>query len=146
MDVILDLMIHDIDLCLQLMGNQIIEIRASGMPVLTNQIDIVNARIEFDTGTAQLNASRVSQNPSRKLRLFSKGTYYSADLQRGKLIQTTLQDGQLSHYNVPIQHYDAIETEHAAFFNFIQHQIPFPCTGTQAANAVALAQAIREAL
>ena len=145
-DVILDLMIHDIDLCLQLMGNNVIEIRASGMPVLTDQIDIVNARLEFPSGVAQLTASRVAQNPSRKLRLFSTGTYYSADLYQRKLIQTSLHHGQLSHTPISIPNIDALEMEHAAFIDFIREQKPFPCTAIHGANAVAVALAIRDAL
>ena len=145
-DVILDLMIHDIDLCLQLMGTEIIDIHACGMAVLTPQTDIVNARIRFPTGVVQLNASRVSQNPNRSLRLFSPGMYWSADLQRQKLIRTTLHNGLLKPQEITLPSTDALENEQQHFIDFIRHQKPFPCTGQHGANAVEVAQAIREAL
>lgn len=79
-DVILDLMIHDLDLVLWLVGAPIREIRAVGIPVLTPKIDIANARIEFANGcVANLTASRVSRERVRKLRLFQARDYVSLD-------------------------------------------------------------------
>jgi predicted dehydrogenase len=85
-DVVLDLMIHDLDLALSLAGGEVSEVSACGFRVLTGDIDIANARIEFSDGcVASLSASRVSQSPVRKLRVFQPGLYVSADLQAGKL-------------------------------------------------------------
>ena len=80
-DVVLDLMIHDIDLVLAMMPSQVVSVSACGFQVLTNLIDIANARIEFaDGAVADLSASRVSRAPVRKLRVFGPNFYASADL------------------------------------------------------------------
>ncbi len=80
--VILDLMIHDIDLILDLVDSPIERISASGIPVLTETIDIANARIEFAGGcVANVTASRISRKRERKLRVFEKDAYLAADLQ-----------------------------------------------------------------
>ncbi|MGB3937331.1 MAG: Gfo/Idh/MocA family oxidoreductase [Burkholderiales bacterium] len=85
-DVILDLMIHDLDLALALARAPVEQVSASGFRVLTQAIDIANARIEFADGTiASVSASRVSQSPVRKLRVFRHDGYVSADLQGQKL-------------------------------------------------------------
>lgn len=85
-DVILDLMIHDLDLVLALARAPLEQVSASGFRVLTDAIDIANARIEFADGSiASVSASRVSQAPVRKLRVFRHDGYVSADLQGQKL-------------------------------------------------------------
>lgn len=85
-DVVLDLMIHDLDLVLSLARSEIAQVSACGFQVLTDSIDIANVRIEFADGSvANLSASRVSQSPVRKLRVFQADGYASADLQAGKL-------------------------------------------------------------
>jgi predicted dehydrogenase len=80
--VVVDLMIHDIDLVLSLLeGDRLVELRASGAGVLTGSPDIVNARLEFEGGcVANLTASRVSREPLRKMRMFEENLYVSADL------------------------------------------------------------------
>ena len=84
--VILDLMIHDIDIILDLVASPIRHISASGISVLTDTIDIANARIEFDNHcVANVTASRISQKQERKLRIFQQDAYISADLQ-GKIL------------------------------------------------------------
>jgi predicted dehydrogenase len=84
--VILDLMIHDIDIILDLVDSPIRHISASGISVLSDTIDIANARIEFDNQcVANVTASRISQKQERKLRIFQKDAYISADLQ-GKIL------------------------------------------------------------
>jgi len=82
--VVLDLMIHDIDLVLTLTGSPAREVSAAGLPVLTPSIDIANARITFETGAvATITASRVSKERMRKLRIFQKNGYLSLDLASG---------------------------------------------------------------
>lgn len=84
-DVILDLMIHDIDLMLSLVKSPLREVRASGFPVLTEKADIANARFEFEDGcVANLTSSRISVKQMRKFRVFSGDTYLSIDLAEGK--------------------------------------------------------------
>ena len=82
-DVVLDLMIHDLDLITQMVRSPIREIRAVGIPVLTPRIDIANARLEFEDGcVANLTSSRVSKQKMRKLRFFQADDYISLDLDR----------------------------------------------------------------
>ena len=83
--VVLDLMIHDLDLVLHLTGGaEAIEVRASGMPLLSSHLDIANARVEFANGAVALaTASRVSRERVRRLRLFQPNGYLSLDLASG---------------------------------------------------------------
>ena len=80
--VILDLMIHDIDIILDLIDSPVKQISASGISVLTDNIDIANARIEFENhSVANVTASRISRKRERKMRIFQKDAYLSVDLQ-----------------------------------------------------------------
>jgi len=79
-DVVLDLMIHDLDIVLALDGSEPVQIEAVGVPVLTPRVDIANARVRFASGLiANLTASRVSVEKTRKFRVFAPRTYVSAD-------------------------------------------------------------------
>ena len=81
-DVVLDLMIHDLDLILSLNPGPVEEVRAAGVAVLSPSIDIANARIQFQSGcVANLTSSRVSMNKMRRLRLFQRDNYVSIDFQ-----------------------------------------------------------------
>jgi predicted dehydrogenase len=78
--VVLDLMIHDIDIILNFVKSEVREIRAAGVPVISGQVDIANARLEFDCGcVANVTASRISLKNQRKTRLFQKDAYISVD-------------------------------------------------------------------
>lgn len=82
-DVILDLMIHDLDVVLSLVNSPVKEIHAVGLPVLTNKVDIANVRLEFHSGcVANFTASRVSTERVRKLRFFQPHEYVSVDYSR----------------------------------------------------------------
>jgi predicted dehydrogenase len=83
--VVLDLMIHDLDLVLSLVGRPVIDIAAVGVPVLTTSPDIANARLQFaGGGVANLTASRVSVERRRKIRFFQRSGYISLDLAAGR--------------------------------------------------------------
>ncbi|MGH7655910.1 MAG: Gfo/Idh/MocA family protein, partial [Gemmatimonadaceae bacterium] len=83
--VVLDLMIHDIDLVRTLVGGPVAGLSAVGIPVLTPFVDIANARLEFASGAvANITASRVSRDRTRKLRIFQKSGYLSLDLAAGR--------------------------------------------------------------
>ena len=82
-DVVLDLMIHDLDIVLRLANSGVKEIRAVGLPILSSKVDIANVRIEFDSGcVANFTASRVSTEQVRKLRFFQPRQYISVDYSR----------------------------------------------------------------
>lgn len=85
-DVILDLMIHDIDLVLSIVKNDILDIDAVGVPVLTDKVDIAHARIVFDKNIiANFTASRISQKVFRKMRVFQPYSYVGLDFQKGEV-------------------------------------------------------------
>ena len=86
-DVVLDLMIHDLDLVLSLVGSPVRELRAVGLPVLSPRVDIANVRLEFENGcVANLTASRVSTERVRKMRFFQPHQYLSLDFARQDLL------------------------------------------------------------
>ena len=86
-DVVLDLMIHDLDILLTMANCPVTEVRAVGLPVLSRKVDIANVRLEFASGAiANLTASRVSTEQVRKLRLFQPAEYLSLDYARQELL------------------------------------------------------------
>ena len=90
-DVILDLMIHDLDIVLSFVNSPVKEIRAVGLPILTPKVDIANVRMEFESGcVANFTASRVSTERVRKLRFFQPQQYISIDYSRQDLMVFTV--------------------------------------------------------
>jgi len=93
--VIQDLMIHDIDIILNLVRSKVKRIDANGVAIITDKIDIANARIQFDNGcVANITASRISQNKMRKMRLFQKNAYISIDFLQNTSEVFRLSDGK----------------------------------------------------
>jgi len=95
-DVVLDLMIHDLDVVLSIVKSPVREVRAVGLPILSRKVDIANVRLEFESGcVANFTASRVSTERVRKLRLFQPRQYVSIDYARRDFFVIQIQD-QLS--------------------------------------------------
>jgi len=94
--VVLDLMIHDLDLILHLSGSATVaDLRASGVAVLTEHLDVANARVEFETGAAAtITSSRVARDRVRKLRMFQTDGYFSLDLALGSGVFMRLKNGR----------------------------------------------------
>jgi predicted dehydrogenase len=101
-DVVLDLMIHDIDVVLSFVNSPVKEIRAVGLPVVTERVDIANVRMEFETGcVANLTASRISTERVRKLRFFQPKEYVSIDYGRQDVFQIRVtQEEKFSLHNL----------------------------------------------
>jgi predicted dehydrogenase len=101
-DVVLDLMIHDIDVVLSFVKSPVKEIRAVGLPVVTAKVDIANVRMEFESGcVANLTASRISTERVRKLRFFQPKEYVSIDYGRQDVFQIRVtQDEKFSLHNL----------------------------------------------
>jgi predicted dehydrogenase len=126
--VILDLMIHDIDIILDLIESPIRRISASGISVLSETIDIANARIEFENHcVANVTASRISRKHERKLRIFQKNAYLSADFQEKILAvnrkgETDNEEGfkDISHQELRFEDNDALNLEVLDFINAIK--------------------------
>ena len=125
--VILDLMIHDIDIILDLVDSPIARVSASGISVLSDTIDIANARIEFENHcVANVTASRISRKRERKLRIFQKDAYLSADFQEKILAvnrkgETDNPEGykDISHQELNFEDNDALNLEVLDFVNAI---------------------------
>ena len=93
-DVVYDVMIHDLDILLSLVQSEVDDIKAVGIPVVTDKVDIAHARLEFANGTvANLTASRVSTERVRKLRFFQEHEYVSLDFTRQDVLRVRVQSG-----------------------------------------------------
>jgi predicted dehydrogenase len=139
-DVVLDLMIHDLDLCLALAKEPVSEVSACGFRVLTEDIDIATARIEFAHGcVANLSASRVSQAPVRKLRVFQPDLYVSADLQGGKLRYVRQLSGSIEEQEESHAGGDALAAQAEAFVSSIMKKNPTGVDGEGGRKALGLA-------
>lgn len=157
-DVVLDLMIHDLDVVLSLMQSEPTTVSAVGTPVLTKKLDIVNARIEFESGAvANLTASRVSQNTQRKFRVFQSNQYVSIDFQGGEVnILTKTGEwneghvtGQFADLPIPLEHEqfnmekgDALLEETRSFMEAIQADKAVQVSGKDGLRALELAERI----
>lgn len=139
-DVVLDLMIHDLDLALALGRAPVERVSAAGFRVLTRDIDIANARIEFANGcVANLSASRVSQAPVRKLRVFQPELYVSADLQAGRLRYVRQTDGVIQEEEERYEGGDALAVQAGAFVAAVRGEQPAAVSGEDGRRALELA-------
>ena len=154
-DVVLDLMIHDLDMVLSLIQADPIKVSAMGLPVLTKTVDIANARIEFDNGAvANVTASRVSTNAQRKFRAFQANQYLSIDFGTG-IIQRVTSDGawEGAGDKVPLnvsewsaEKGDALFLELAAFVDAVSRDTDVPVPGRQGYAALLLAENILQCI
>ncbi len=139
-DVILDLMIHDLDLALSLARVEVSAVSACGFRVLTSDIDIASARVEFANGcVADLSSSRVSQAVVRKFRVFQPGLYASADLQGGKLRYVRQSEGAIQETEETHAGGDALEAQAQAFLEAVQKRNPPAVDGVEGRRVLKLA-------
>jgi predicted dehydrogenase len=149
-DVVLDLMIHDIDIILSLVPAEVAEVRASGVPVLTDSVDIANARIEFTDGcVANVTASRVSAKSMRKLRVFQPDTYVSIDFETRECAVARKLPGEGRDGMPKIDHElrrfaqgDSLEAELRAFVDAVRGRARPGATGREGRRALDLALAV----
>ena len=96
-DVVYDVMIHDLDILLSLVAAPVVDLKAVGIPVISDKVDIAHARVEFETGTvANLTASRVSTERVRKMRFFQKHEYISLDFTRQDVLRVRVESSGAS--------------------------------------------------
>jgi predicted dehydrogenase len=144
-DVVLDLMIHDIDIILSIVGSDIKDIQASGMSVLSDAIDIANARITFNNKcVANVTASRVSDKTERKLRLFQSDAYFSADLASHGLKIYNRENNKIESRSFQYEKSDALLTEISQFLNSITHNTPPLVSGIDGLRALKTADIINQ--
>ncbi len=173
-DVVLDLMIHDLDIVLSLVDSPVREVRAVGLPVLSRKVDIANVRLEFVDGcVANFTASRVSTERVRKLRFFQPHQYLSLDFARQdllmidvtaaakldpaqlaamtQLLQASQQPGShpspgLSLSKVPVEPGEPLRLEIASFLEAVRNRTAPLVTGEDGRRALALALEINRAI
>jgi predicted dehydrogenase len=121
-DVVLDLMIHDLEIVLALTGAMPEEIRAAGIQILSSRVDIANVRLQFPGGcVANLTASRASTDQVRKLRLFAPHQYLSLDYQRQDLVSVSVgENRQIAFRPIAVAKQEPLKLEIAEFLDCIR--------------------------
>ena len=164
--VVLDLMIHDIDLILSLVKSRVVRVDANGVSVVSGSEDIANARLQFENGcVANVTASRISQNKMRKMRLFQNDAYISIDFSQGLSevfrlvdegdpnVKPTMMLGKIDQgsrkrvivYEQPeVKEVNALKYELELFAKSIQEGTEPPVTGRDGLQALEVAQEILE--
>ncbi len=138
--VVIDLMIHDIDIVLSLVHSPIASIEAVGLKILTVHEDIANARIQFKNGAvANLTASRVTPETLRKIRIFQEDAYLSLDYVKQELVVYRKEAGQIHAQHHPIQKEEPIKKELSSFIECVRTGKKPLVSGREAREALAVA-------
>ncbi len=143
-DVVLDLMIHDIDLVLDMVGAQPEEIRAAGISILSKKVDIANVRLAFSTGcVANITASRVSTERVRKMRLFQPSQYVSIDYSRQDgAVFTVGAEQKISFQTLQVSKVEPLKAQLDSFLDSIESRQAPACGAPQATQALEVASGI----
>jgi len=150
--VVLDLMIHDIDIILNFVKSDIRHIHAAGIPVITDEVDIANARLEFENGcVANVTASRVSMKNERKIRMFQQDAYISVDFANHDItiINKSGDGGSDLIPGMNVQQLcftkgDALDDEIKAFADAVARRVTPEVSGRVGRNALAIALSIMD--
>jgi predicted dehydrogenase len=143
-DVVLDLMIHDLDIVLALARAPVSEIRAAGISILSPKVDIANVRLEFEDGCiANLTASRVSTDKVRKLRLFQPRQYISVDYAKQAAAAFTVGGPQgISFEQLPIETGEPLKLQFDAFLDSVASRVKPKLDGRAARKTLEIALAV----
>jgi predicted dehydrogenase len=146
-DVVFDLMIHDLDVVLSIVKADVESVEAVGVPVLTPRVDIANARIRFANGCiANVTASRISRDRVRKIRFFQPAAYLSIDYAAQKIELYRLERGggaaSIAGGEVPVVNEEPLKRELADFVDAVRSGRAPVVTGMQGRRALSLAQQI----
>ena len=149
-DVVFDLMIHDLDVVLSLVGSEVDAIEAVGVPVLTGRVDIANVRLRFKNGCiANITASRISRDRVRKIRFFQPAAYLSIDYAAQKIEMWKLVKGDgptpaIEGGEVDVRNEEPLARELADFVDAVGTRRTPLVSGVEGRRALALAQAITD--
>jgi predicted dehydrogenase len=149
-DVVFDLMIHDLDVVRSLVGSEVASIEAVGVPVLTGRVDIANARLRFENGCiANITASRISRDRVRKIRLFQANAYISIDyasqeVEMYKLVRPPEGRHLIDGGRLEVPREEPLRREIVDFLEAVRTRRQPEVTGADGRSAVALAQAITD--
>jgi predicted dehydrogenase len=145
-DVILDLMIHDIDIILSIIHSPIKDIHTVGAPVITPLTDIANARIVFENGcTANVTVSRISMDNMRRMRIFQPGKYLSVDFSKKEVMAIKLKNGSTNDLPLPdiskhgFREQDVLELELKEFISNVRHRTKPTVSGIEGRRALDVA-------
>ena len=149
-NVVLDLMIHDLDIVIDLAGSKPRKVSAVGSSVITREIDAVITRIIFENGcVADVTASRISDEKKRLLRIFDGDTLYTADYQTQKAFLSRRGPGAVPEFvttEIPSERRDTLLEEIKAFLSCIEHNSWPAVSGIEGKNALALARLITHSI
>lgn len=150
-DVLLDLMIHDLNLVQSLLKQRVVDIRAVGVPVLTDKVDMTNVRLELENGAvANLTASRVSQDRVRKQRFFGRDFYLSVDTKdqdvKGYRLVSEGELKAVKPFEVSVEKKEPLRAELEAFVRCVRDRSRPLVTGEDGLEAVALATRVAAAI
>jgi len=146
-DVLLDLMIHDLNLVLSFLGQRVVDVRAVGVAVMTEKVDITNVRIEFENGAvANLTASRVSQDRVRKIRFFSREAYISVDTKEQEVKGYRLAGKTVLPIEVTVTKQEPLRAELEAFVECVRTRTRPLVSGEDGLAAVELAIRVAKAI
>ena len=150
-DVLLDLMIHDLNLVLSLLKQKVVDVRAVGVPVLTDKVDITNVRLELENGAvANLTASRVSQERVRKQRFFGSDFYISVDTkeQEVKGYRLVEENGvrEVRPFDFTVEKKEPLRAENDAFLQCVRDRSRPVVSAEDGLAAVELASRVRDAI
>ncbi|HNY51453.1 MAG TPA: Gfo/Idh/MocA family oxidoreductase [Smithella sp.] len=144
-DIILDLMIHDLDILVKFVDSPVTGVEAMGVPILSDKIDIANARISFASGcTANVTASRISAKTMQKIRFFSPEGYHSVDCQKREILSfskgmSETGQAQIIQNNIEVGSHDPLEEEIRSFVEAVTNRSRPPVSGEDARKSLALA-------
>ena len=144
-DVILDLMIHDLDIILKFVNSPITGVEAVGVPILSDKIDISNVRISFASGCiANITASRISAKTMQKIRFFGPEGYHSVDCQKREILSLSKRKNeagqqQIVQNNIEVGSHDSLEEEIRSFINAVVNRSKPLISGEDARKSLELA-------
>lgn len=147
-DVILDLMIHDLDIILKFVDSPLASVEAVGIPVLSSRIDISNVRLSFVSGcVANITASRISGKTMQKIRFFGAEGYHSVDCQKREILSLGKRKNdaggvEIYQNNLEIASHDPLEEEIRAFLTAVASRTTPLVSGEEAVKSLALAMEI----
>ncbi len=146
-DVVYDVMIHDLDIVLSLVNSPVADLKAVGIPVMTDKVDIAHARVEFETGTvANLTASRVSTERVRKMRFFQEHEYISLDFTRQDVVRVRVKPGtpqpEINFEKLPTTSEEPLRAELRAFLDSVRTRQTPAVDGLAGRRALELADRV----
>lgn len=157
LDVVLDLMIHDVDLILHFFQSEVVDVDAVGLSVVTDQVDVANARLRFQNGcVANVTASRVSQEVTRRIKIFQQDGFFTLNFIQNQLSMARRGEGKvmaagaevsaLEDLTLPVPSYDTLEAEVRAFCTAVQKGLPPAVSGWDGRRALQVVTQIRQAI